>query len=144
MNRECGQCNACCIVFDIDEMQKKAGDRCERLCPTGCSRYDDRPSECRAYRCAWLNGVGDDDMRPDLLGVVIDARSAGKHRIASAMEVWAGASKEPRARAAIDAIASGGAAVLVQSPRAGRLEVVGRRDVLTLLRIEDSRRMDDA
>jgi len=53
--RECGECTMCCKVMGIEELEKPAGTWCTH-CTTGrgCSIYDRRPAECRAFVCAWL------------------------------------------------------------------------------------------
>jgi Fe-S-cluster containining protein len=37
----------------------------------GCRDYENRPSGCRSFSCAWLRGMGDEDDRPDKLGVML-------------------------------------------------------------------------
>jgi hypothetical protein len=37
-----------------------------------CEIHDDRPRECRSFRCSWLRGYGAEQDRPDLSKVVID------------------------------------------------------------------------
>lgn len=76
--RACGDCVACCVVFDIDEPglapvgdePKRAGDACRHL-NHGCTVYDKRPSACRDFECLWMRGVGDDGDRPDVVGFVL-------------------------------------------------------------------------
>lgn len=139
-DRECGECKACCVVFHIDELDKPAGKKCEHLCARGCSRYDDRPATCRAYRCAWLDGFGDDEMRPDRSGIVYDLRDRadGKGKYIFVMEAQPGGLV--RARAAIDELAKGGTPVVTARP-GGAVEVIGKRAVLDRLRILSHGRM---
>jgi len=53
----------------IPEIPTLAGEPCEHECATGCAIYETRPSRCRGFRCAWLDGWGaKGDDRPDRLG----------------------------------------------------------------------------
>jgi hypothetical protein len=53
--RSCGQCSLCCKLPRIGELDKPAGDWCTHCAPGrgGCKIYQDRPSECRNFYCAW-------------------------------------------------------------------------------------------
>lgn len=55
---------------------KKAGEVCHHLCSAGygCRIYADRPLLCSNYRCAWLQGRGAEEDRPDLSGVLVESR----------------------------------------------------------------------
>ena len=72
MNK-CGACTACCTVLGIAELKKPAHTACAHQCPKGCSIYEKRPTECRTYRCLWLQGTEPEGLRPDNLGVILDA-----------------------------------------------------------------------
>lgn len=53
--RSCGECNMCCKVLDIKELDKDAGPLCDKWCsPVGCSIYKKRPEVCRDFECDWL------------------------------------------------------------------------------------------
>ena len=74
--RECGECQACCIVPGIDdpEMQKQPGVPCRHCLKGECDVYDGRPSVCRKYFCGWRKLASlDDDWRPDKSGVLIES-----------------------------------------------------------------------
>ncbi len=74
LHLECGNCQACCIVFEIESLRKPQGVKCEHLCSTGCSIYVGRPGQCKEFRCHWLNGRvmdGKRAYRPDKLGLII-------------------------------------------------------------------------
>ena len=75
IERTCGDCQVCCYATRIDKLNKPAFQRCELQCATGCSKYEERPDECRNYKCTWLIGFGNEDSRPDKLGVSFTARS---------------------------------------------------------------------
>jgi Fe-S-cluster containining protein len=74
--RTCGPCAACCTATPVADLGKPAGTRCRHqaggdspACGS-CAIYADRPNACQVYRCAWLDGYGPDEHRPDLTGVV--------------------------------------------------------------------------
>ena len=72
--RECGACDACCVVFQIDEpnIAKPAGVPCRHLTKPGCAIYEHRPQMCRAWLCGWRLIAGlPDTWRPDLSGILI-------------------------------------------------------------------------
>lgn len=80
--RTCGSCTACCKTCRVSEIEKPAN----RWCPhveigRGCRIYEDRPNQCRQFRCVWLqdiSGLLPDDARPDKSGVVIQAVADGR------------------------------------------------------------------
>jgi Fe-S-cluster containining protein len=70
MDRECGECIACCVWPKIAELNKPLFEPCKHLkkeanCTKNCSIYKDRPSACRTYKCEWLKGYGKEEDRPD-------------------------------------------------------------------------------
>jgi hypothetical protein len=64
MNR-CGDCRACCIYLDIDELKKPQGVVCKHL-GVGCSIYEARPESCSTFNCLYLSGFLSE--RPDKNG----------------------------------------------------------------------------
>lgn len=52
--RNCGTCSLCCILPDIDELDKPANAVC-RHCRAGegCVAYETRPVTCRDFFCLW-------------------------------------------------------------------------------------------
>ena len=75
-SRSCGTCFACCKWLGIEALSKYAGQMCKHV--TGpetprarCSIYTTRPKACVTYRCAWLDGLGTDFMRPDSSGLLV-------------------------------------------------------------------------
>ncbi|MDH4440840.1 MAG: hypothetical protein QE284_10695 [Rhizobium sp.] len=52
--RSCGTCSLCCILPDIDELDKPANVVC-RHCAVGdgCVAYATRPATCRDFFCLW-------------------------------------------------------------------------------------------
>ena len=72
--RDCGTCEACCIVpsINVAEIQKAASARCSH-CTQGCAIYDTRPKVCRDYFCGWRRLAGiPDDWRPDKSGILAE------------------------------------------------------------------------
>lgn len=72
----CGECTACCLVFDIPEIQKQKHTLCVN-CEEGCTIYHKRPKTCKEYECAWLKGNWNEKLRPDNCGVIIDLNING-------------------------------------------------------------------
>ena len=79
MTNHCGECTACCRVFDIPELKKPAGQWCQHCdIGKGCKVYDDRPQMCAEFECLWLMSQKRSDprehlkpgMRPDKCKVV--------------------------------------------------------------------------
>lgn len=54
--RECGACRECCIVLEVEAMQKPADVPCRHLCAKGCGIYQRRPDACSGFTCAWREG----------------------------------------------------------------------------------------
>jgi Fe-S-cluster containining protein len=74
--RKCGPCYACCIYLGIAELKKWPAQTCKYLdgslgAETRCSIYPKRPTACQTYACAWVKGLGSEDLRPDLSGLLI-------------------------------------------------------------------------
>jgi Fe-S-cluster containining protein len=60
------------VVLQIDKLAKPAGTPCHNLNGGGCAIYPVRPKvPCRTFKCAWLQGVMDEDKRPDKSGYVM-------------------------------------------------------------------------
>jgi hypothetical protein len=78
MDRTCGTCFACCVALGITELKKWPSQTCRHLTPGDspeldhrCSIYQDRPAACQIYRCGWLQGLGEEDGRPDQSGQLV-------------------------------------------------------------------------
>jgi hypothetical protein len=70
--RECGECQVCCIMPSIDkpQIQKVSGSPCCHSLKGGCGIYESRPDVCRAFFCGWRRLAGvPGDWRPDKSGV---------------------------------------------------------------------------
>jgi len=69
----CGDCTMCCKVYDVDDVGKKAGQRCNHVRPEGgCGIWGLHPQTCQDFKCLWLRH---DDLnglwRPDHAGFVL-------------------------------------------------------------------------
>jgi uncharacterized protein len=52
--RSCGTCSLCCILPEIDELDKPANEPCRHcLSGGGCVAYETRPATCRDFYCLW-------------------------------------------------------------------------------------------
>ncbi len=60
MIRECGDCQECCTQVGVESLDKPAGIRCSHQCSIGCNIYENRPDQCRAFECLWIQGAIDD------------------------------------------------------------------------------------
>jgi hypothetical protein len=68
--RACGECRACCTTCAVNELNKPLNTPCQHLCERGCAIYESRPTSCREYDCAWLQGYLSENHRPDRSGIV--------------------------------------------------------------------------
>lgn len=118
----------------VSSIGKKAGQRCQFACETGCAIYETRPQQCKSdFFCLWVRDDGrilDDTCRPDRIGVVLtdaDDGKGGRHAIA-ARELFHGAARKPKARAMLKQLAAVLPLVVV-SPQPGvraQLTIDGR------------------
>jgi hypothetical protein len=53
--RACAGCTLCCKLLKVEALAKPRLDWCRHCRPgTGCTIYDERPHECRAFSCGYL------------------------------------------------------------------------------------------
>jgi hypothetical protein len=73
MARTCGECTLCCKVMGVTSLQKPRDRWCQHCEPgKGCQIYEQRPAECREFRCLWLDWEWmPEDLRPDKSKVVL-------------------------------------------------------------------------
>jgi Fe-S-cluster containining protein len=72
--RECGSCYACCIYLVVEEIHKCSNERCVHLTGSGhkhCGIYNDRPTACKQYECAWRDGWGPEWLKPNRSGMLV-------------------------------------------------------------------------
>jgi len=74
--RRCGECQACCVVFTVPEMEKGRHERCRHQCETGCAIHSaPRPAACTDFVCEWLaDRKWPEELRPDKCGIVFAAQ----------------------------------------------------------------------
>lgn len=75
--RSCGECQMCCEVLTIEQLQKPRNTVCRHQCEAGCAIYESRPEPCARYHCAWLDGFGLDEDRPDKSGLFFETLMCG-------------------------------------------------------------------
>ena len=68
---KCGDCQVCCEVMGVTEIEKPQLTKCRHQCATGCSIYKSRPKSCAHIKCEWLLGDLPVEYRPDNSGVFI-------------------------------------------------------------------------
>lgn len=80
--RDCKNCQQCCILFEVDGIDKKEKQNCPFLkSGAGCTQYDNRPRGCRSFNCTWIQGLGADEDNPSICGVVIQKKGTNlKHK----------------------------------------------------------------
>lgn len=82
MAGHCGDCDGCCRVFEVKEVDKSFGEPCKHLgrgpLGPGCLIYSERPEPCRHYVCLWLDSqrkIGvekmPENLRPDVTHCVM-------------------------------------------------------------------------
>lgn len=111
-SRVCGPCSACCRAIAVHELEKEAWQACGHLRADACGIYARRPESCRSFSCQWLrglleaDGIIDDDLRPDVCGVIFDFQpDTAFGDIYTAWEVDPGAAERGRARDIIEGLA---------------------------------------
>lgn len=62
ISRQCGECSLCCKLTYIQAFNKPMGEWCRHFRKgVGCGIYNERPQDCRVFRCMWLDSdeIGD-------------------------------------------------------------------------------------
>jgi hypothetical protein len=105
LNRACGTCVTCCTVMGITELAKPRHEVCRHSFEQGCRIYAERPQTCRQFYCAWIQGEGNEEDRPDKLGVFFWRQFTPplRENVLICEEAFPGAAKQPRAQAILDA-----------------------------------------
>ena len=71
----CAECNACCFLFPIPEINKPENKLCEHYCD-GCDIHDRKPKMCIDYNCAYLQYEdAPESLRPDQCGIVFTKKT---------------------------------------------------------------------
>lgn len=77
--RPCGDCTGCCqgiLAVNVHGNLAQGRRPCYFLVDNKCTIYNERPSVCRNYQCAWSQGILDEDMRPDKCGIMVSVADA--------------------------------------------------------------------
>jgi Fe-S-cluster containining protein len=80
--RPCGDCSACCeghirgnSYGNLFGYHKP----CVFLVDKACSIYKDRPNTCKAFQCAWSQGLFPEWMKPNLTGIIISVETNSEY-----------------------------------------------------------------
>jgi hypothetical protein len=94
--RQCDGCTACCTVMGVTELGKGNFIDCQHVVDRGCGIYGSHPKSCKDFVCMWRIGVGSDEQKPNLIGLVIDTTRPGHtfHPGLFIRELWDGAIEE--------------------------------------------------
>lgn len=125
--RGCDGCTLCCfthgITIDGFLTFKKAFQWCKECTEgQGCAVYvNGRPSVCEGFLCAWLEGLGSEEDRPDKTGVVPEWRNTRFGRTLVIFGRTDEALKTPYAKELVARYVSRGAPVACFSPNEKRI-----------------------
>lgn len=93
--RSCDNCDVCCNILEVRELNKKSYKNCDhRAEGGGCGIYNDRPSICRTWNCAYILGLmpNQEALKPNNLGLMFYPVSAKNNDLGIDMlmgqEVW--------------------------------------------------------
>lgn len=73
IDRECGDCNLCCKLPNIDNGKFKKDYTWCKHCEigVGCKIYPQRPKICKDFECAWKKNHVPDYFKPNKVGFYI-------------------------------------------------------------------------
>lgn len=80
--RACGDCNACCTgILRGNVRGKYFGELnpCYFL-DKQCTIYEERPSQCRHYYCAWAQELLSEPLRPDNCNAIVSVEIDHKNK----------------------------------------------------------------
>lgn len=91
--RDCGDCTKCCTWLSGEAHGYKFGNgkSCKFLCSSGCSIYEDRPSVCKTYYCAWSQELIDEKYKPNKCGFIISVEWENNKQFLKVIEIESGA-----------------------------------------------------
>lgn len=95
-SRSCGDCEECCRVVAVEELNKPYHTPCQHQTGKGCAIYGNHPAECKDYVCSWLQGLLPEAMRPDKIGILVDAEGGNEWLVVQ--ECRKGALSSPNGR----------------------------------------------
>jgi hypothetical protein len=127
MAGSCGSCTACCRVFAIPALNKRAGDWCQHCdVGVGCKIYEARPPTCVDFACLWLQSQERADprerlppeLRPDRSKVVLcmttNPAIVGATTMPGAPDAW----KRPAMHMLLSAWVARGMGIAIGPPNA--------------------------
>ena len=81
----CGDCNVCCKVFNVEEVDSPKGIDCQHCTEKGCGIHEERPQVCRDFKCGYFISAEagkpwPEIQRPDKCGVIINASDSGEYQ----------------------------------------------------------------
>lgn len=148
--RTCGSCMLCCMVMQVEELNKPSGVPCGyAVAGSGCTIREHRPRSCRRFFCGWrLDPNIDSQWKPSISGflLTISLRYASMlvmvdpaTPFAWKVQPYYGRFKEWSARAfnqdkRIVAIVAGGEATVILPDRDVPIGVLGPEDEILLSR----------
>lgn len=125
IDNRCGNCTACCRVFNIAELNKPAGKWCTHCAiGQGCRIYPERPATCQTFECLWLQSqrrpgaVLGPELRPDNCKVVFAPSTSPKVMTAVTLPDAPNAWQRPAPQKLIGRLIAAGVAVVVGAPAA--------------------------
>ncbi len=75
--KPCGECQACCVLYELPYLQKPRHSRCLHQCEKGCAIHDqERHPTCTDFYCVWAITNMPEEMRPDRCGAIIRCEGA--------------------------------------------------------------------
>jgi len=78
--RDCGECQVCCWLYCIPELDKPPRTNCKHQCASGCAIHEQpRPPICTDFVCCWKKLDWPEELRPDKCHVVFSDCHCGKN-----------------------------------------------------------------
>lgn len=71
--RACGGCTLCCSILGVQGLKEPRTECPHQEVGSGCRIYQNRPQDCRNFRCAWRIEMLPVHLRPDHVGFVVEA-----------------------------------------------------------------------
>jgi hypothetical protein len=130
--RDCGECQMCCWMYCVPEMDKPGRTNCKHQCPNGCAIHEHpRPPICTDFVCCWKKlDWWPEELRPDKCNVVftqLDCDRNGK-RFFAAAQVNPYAHLRKDVTTWVNRLVQRGHMVLFTYEEAGHGEYIGRFD----------------
>ena len=130
--RSCGECQMCCWIYCVPEMDKPGRSNCKHQCPNGCAIHEQpRPPICTDFVCCWAHyDWWPEELRPDKCHVVfteLDCDRDGK-RLFTAGQINPYAHLRKDVAAWVDRLVRHGHFVLFTYEEAGESECIGCYD----------------